>query len=553
MRKIFIIGLGCMLALLVGYTAYLSYSKSKESRLMNMSRGFVAHAELQNARLSLSEVLRINPRNVEATRMMAELVAGDSEADELQWRMRVTELAPGSAHDRIALAMAAAKAGDLALATNSLAQVALVDRKTASYQNAVGVLAIAERQPLLAEASFEAAASLDPTSGVPQLNLAVLRLHSTNGTSVTQAREELTALAQGADASYHCQALRELIADAYVHGHLNSALALCHRLLAETNSQFSDRILQLDVLQKTRGPELMTALAEARTAAGVNPLRIESLAGWEMKSVSPAETLGWFASLPASTQTNQPVAMFAAECRVARRDWPGLDATLRGQNWGALEFVRHALRARACYGEQMLDDRKAEWDQALQTAGEGMRNLTVLLQLCTQWSWQVEETDLLSTMFKNHPEEKWVEPLLIRELAASGRTRAMMNVFQQQCDQDPSDLQAKNNLAMTAMLLNAAEVHPFDLAVQNYQAQPTNITFASTYAFALYQQKKWAEALSVFAAFDARTLSQPDVAGYYAIVLQANGHAKLAKQYLAIALRAPGLLPEERNLFVIKP
>ena len=108
MRKIFIIGLGCMLALLVGYTAYLSYSKSKESRLMNMSRGFVAHAELQNARLSLSEVLRINPRNVEATRMMAELVAGDSEADELQWRMRVTELAPGSAHDRIALAMAAA-------------------------------------------------------------------------------------------------------------------------------------------------------------------------------------------------------------------------------------------------------------------------------------------------------------------------------------------------------------------------------------------------------------------------------------------------------------
>jgi hypothetical protein len=485
--------------------------------------------------------------------MMADLVAGDSAADELQWRIRVSELAPGSASDRISLAMAAAKTGNLALATNSLAQVALADRKTASYQNAVGVLAIAQHQPLVAETAFEAAASLDPASEVPQLNLAVLRLHSTNEVSVAQARQELSILAQGANPAYHCQALRELIADAYVHGELNSAMALCRRLLAETNSQFSDRILQLDVLQKNGGPELTAALAEARTAAGVNPLRIESLAGWEMKSVAPAETLGWFERLPAATQTNQPVALLAAECRVARRDWPGVDATLRGQNWGALEFVRHAFRARACYGEQLLDDRKAEWDQAVQTAGSGMKNLTLLLQLCTQWNWPAEEIGLLTTIFKNHPEEKWAEPLLIRDLASSGRTRAMLDVFQRQYDQDPSDLQAKNNLAMTAMLLNAAEVHPFDLAVQNYQAQPANITFASTYAFALYQQKKWAEALSVFAAFDAKTLSQPDVAGYYAIVLQANGHAKLAKQYLAIALRAPGLLPEERNLFVIKP
>ncbi len=549
MRKIFVIGLGGTLVLLIGYAAYLSYSKSKESRLMNMSRVFITHAERQNARLSLSEVLRIDPRNVEATRMMADLVAGDSGADELQWRMRVTELAPRSAKDRIALAMAAAKAGNLALATNSLAAVAAVDQKTAAYQNAVGVLAIAERQPLLAETAFETAASLDPSSEVPRLNLAVLRLHSTNQVSVALAREELTALAQGANQSYHCQALRELIADAYVHGQVNTAFALSRRLLAETNAQFSDRILQLDVLQKTHGPELMKALAGARTAAGVNPLRIESLAGWEMKSVPAAQTLGWFESLPASTQTNLPVAMLAAECRVTRRDWPELEATLRNQDWGALEFVRHALRARAYYGEQMLDDKKSEWDLARQTAGTGTKNSMVLLQLCTQWNWSVEKTDLLSTILKHHPEEKWAEPLLISELASSGRTRAMMNEFQQQYEQDSSNLQAKNNLAMTAMLLNATEVRPFDLALQNYQSQPTNIAFASTYAYSLCQQKRWADALNVFAAFDAKTLAEPEVAGYYAIVLQANGHAKLAKGYLAIALRAPRLLPEERRLF----
>jgi hypothetical protein len=245
--------------------------------------------------------------------------------------------------------------------------------------------------------------------------------------------------------------------------------------------------------------------------------------------------------------------MLAAECRLTQRDWSGLELTLQNQNWGPLEFVRHAFRARGYYGQQMLDDKTAEWDLARQTAGTALKNLAGLLELSTQWNWTVEKTDLLSAILKHHPEAKWAEPLLINELASSGRTRTLMNVFEQQYEADPSNLQAKNNLAMTALLLNATEVRPYDLALQNYESQPSNITFASTYAFSLYRQEKWAEALNVFAAFNAKTLSEPEVAGYYAIILRANGHAKLAKQYLEIALRAPRLLPEERNLFGLNP
>src|SRR5271168_2667399 len=155
MRKIFVIGLGCMFLLLVGWVAYLSYSKSKESRLMAMSRTFISQGDMQNARISLSEVLHIDPRNVEATRLMAELADGNPQTSELPWRKRVVELDPGSAKDLIALSMSALKAGDLGLATNSLAQVAAADQKTAEYQNSLGVIAIKEHQPLLAEASFQ--------------------------------------------------------------------------------------------------------------------------------------------------------------------------------------------------------------------------------------------------------------------------------------------------------------------------------------------------------------------------------------------------------------
>ena len=140
-------------------------------------------------------------------------------------------------------------------------------------------------------------------------------------------------------------------------------------------------------------------------------------------------------------------------------------------------------------------------------------------------------------------------PQLVKELAASGRTRALMALFQQQCELDPNDLQAKNNLTMTALLLNASEMQPFEMASQLYQLEPNNISIASTYAFSLYQQKRWGEALKVFAAFDPKTLDDPQVAGYYGIVLEANGHPRQAKEYLDKAKQAPLLLPEERELF----
>jgi hypothetical protein len=51
---------------------------------------------------------------------------------------------------------------------------------------------------------------------------------------------------------------------------------------------------------------------------------------------------------------------------------------------------------------------------------------------------------------------------------------------------NPADLANKNNLAVTALLLNATELKPHDLAREVYQKSNTNASFASTYAFSLY-------------------------------------------------------------------
>jgi len=100
---------------------------------------------------------------------------------------------------------------------------------------------------------------------------------------------------------------------------------------------------------------------------------------------------------------------------------------------------------------------------------------------------------------------------------------------------------------MTAMLLDAQELNPYDLAQEVYEKAPKNPGYVSTYALALYLQKKYNDALKVIEQLPSKELKDPSNAGYYGLILKANGDARAAS-YLNIALKG-GLLPEERKLF----
>jgi hypothetical protein len=86
----------------------------------------------------------------------------------------------------------------------------------------------------------------------------------------------------------------------------------------------------------------------------------------------------------------------------------------------------------------------------------------------------------------------------------------------------------KNNLAMTALLLDAKELKPHDLAREQYQKAPTNAAYNSTYAFSPHLQEKNAEALKVFQTLKPKELEDPSIAGYYGVVLNASGSKEKA-------------------------
>ena len=155
---------------------------------------------------------------------------------------------------------------------------------------------------------------------------------------------------------------------------------------------------------------------------------------------------------------------------------------------------------------------------------------------------------IIWTIVNQYPGEQWAFRALAQALFAGGRTRPLMMLYSQQVKRSPSDLGARNNLAMTALLLDAQELKPHELAREVYGKAPTNAAFISTYAFSLHLQKKDAEALKVIEQLKPQELQDPSIAGYYGLILKATGNGAKAKTCLELVSKTP-LLPEERKLF----
>ena len=547
MRKLIIIFLCCIIALLAGYASYRGYKVWKQNRMLNLARAFAAKGDNRNVLLCLRQVLSSNPRNLEAARMMAGVLEASHSPAALLYRARVVELAPKSLEDRLALAHTAMFFGDYMVATNALEGVDRAGKKTAAFHNIAGAVAAAANLRADAEAHFSEASRLDPTNPVPQLNLAVVRLHDTNAAALADARATLTRISVSSP-TLRCQALRELVLDSLRFRQTNDALTLSKNLVQQTNSTFSDKLLRLDVLRGAQSAEFKPALANCQRESGTNEAEIHELTMWQMARIGPAETLTWLQTLPMSLQTNQPVALFAAECYATLRNWPGLQNSLNQQDWAELDFLRHAFLARALRGQDMTAAAATEWEQALKIAKGQKSSLVMLLRLAAQWGWESEGEDILWTIVNQFPGEKWAFSALNQALFLSGRTQSLLMLYSQEIKRSPTDVGTKNNLAMAALLLDAQELKPHELAREVYNKVPTNAAYVSTYALSLHLQNKDAEALKVIERLKPQELQNPANAGYYGLILKATGDRAKARIYLDDAAKGH-LLPEEKKLF----
>lgn len=547
MRKIIIILSSCIVLLLLGYTSYRGYEVWKQSHGLTMAKAYFAKGDVRSTILSLQQVIHANPRNVDACRMMADLTEAARAPAALVWRQRVLELNPNSLDDRLALAQAAIVFEDYSLATNTLAAATEADRSTANYQDIAGTVALVGGHLDAAETYFTEAIRLNPSNSIPQVNLAVVRLHQTNVLDMAEARITLQRIIlSSSNPGLRGQARRELIKDALRFKDTSTALTISKDLVDQTNVAFGDKLLRLDVLASAKSPEFKPTLATYQHEAATNPGKLFDLTDWQMQHLSMAEALAWLQSLPTQTRTNQTAEILTAQCELQLGQWRELQNDIQHQNWNELDFTRHAFLARSLREQGLTEASSAEWGVALQTAGQQKGSLISLFRLAVGWKWNSEVEQILWTLVNQYPEEKWATPMLADALTSWHRTSSLVQLFNILHKRDPQNLAIANNLAMTALLTGAKEVDPNALALEAYQESPTNASYASTYAFSLYMQGKNAAALKIMQQLAPKDLNDVSIAGYYGLVLKANGNNAEAKTYLN---RASGALPEEQALF----
>jgi tetratricopeptide (TPR) repeat protein len=545
MRKLFLTLLCLCLVFVAAFAGYRGYKIWKQKHLVKLARAFLDKSDGANAILCLRQALHTNPNNLEACRMMADFADVARSPQAVVWRSRLVDLEPHSFTNRLALARTAMAVGDAALAQKTLDGADDASKKTAVYHKVAGAVDLSARRLPDAETHFSEAARLEPANPVSQLNLATLRLQKNDPQAPAEARAVLQALCT--NQAVRCDALRQLTLDALRHTNLNGALAFSGQLLKDTNSIFRDRMVHLDILGASTNSQQQSFLASLQKEAASDPPKTYAVAKSMLSAGKAQAALAWLKSLPPATRTNLPVPMIEAECYMAAKDWATLQTSLGKQDWSDMDCLRLACRSRAFREQGMGASAKADWASAMKATGNRRELLVQFLNLTATWDWPQEHEDVLWAVASHYPKEKWAIRGLAERFYAAGRTRSLLTLFTLAAQNDPADPAAKNNLAMTAMLLESWEKKPHDLAREVYAKFPTNASFVSTYAYSLLVQQHAGEALKTMEQLSPQQLEVASISGYYGLILQASGNAAKARKYLDLASKAT-LLPEEKKL-----
>jgi hypothetical protein len=536
----------CALAAVLGFGGYRGYGAWRKRHLSRQAQDFFAQRDYPSAALVARHVLQLDPKNAAACRIMAEIAELAGKREALSWREQVVALEPAVGDNKIALASSALRFRQFDLARRTLDGVEPAARASVKYHQLAGTLAIAEKKSAEAETEFAAALDLEPTNAQLALNLATVRLTSTDSGTKGRARAELARLAELS--ALRLDALRALTADALANKSLGDAEKWATQLRSEKGAKFSDLLLYAEANNKTAGAG--TALRDAETNAAASPVTAAALITWMNRHELAQAARDWALSLPSKILDAPPVPLAVAEAYSFLQDWNGLNAWVDGKNWGQEEFLRLAVVSHALHrltpGDRPSMEAQTAWAAALKATQNRPERLAAIAELAEGWNYAEEAADAWWIIANGNENAREALTALQRLYKAKQNSHGLLRVAKRALELNPADLVAANNYASLGLLITGDDTAR-RLATKLHRENPTNGLFSSTYAFALFTEGKTSEALREMETLKEGQLRHPVIAAYYFVILVENGKMERAHSFLSAANKAQ-LLPEEQEL-----
>jgi Flp pilus assembly protein TadD len=522
------------------------YRHYMEQQYARQAEQFMSKGDFSRAYLRTRQVMSINPDNIVATRINAELADWANSPFALYWRQRTVRLAP-TPSNRLALASTALRAEEFPYSTaaKTLDEIEPELRRDAKYHLVAGALAIKLNRLREAEQHYAEALRIQPDNPVTRMSLAVVQLQAKDPKVVTDSRITLELL--NTDGKLGILPLRSLVAESATARNFAQAEQLSNQVLTNARASFGDRLLHLSVLRAAGRTNFQSFLKETQQQALKHPAYIGELAAWLNQNGLASEALTWLRELPRQVASQGLIPMALADSYVALGKWKELETYLEAEHWVGQDHIRIALLALAMRNQSGSQSSALAWDRAIRLASDAPTALNMLAQLALNWGWMPEAEQALWHAAGKFPKQPWPLTTLQNLYIARRETAGLRRVYQTSMQRDPKDKLARNNFTMLSLLSGKDLPTAHKSAAELYAGEAGNPVFASTYAFSLHLQGKTKEGLEVLRALKPEELANPAVAVYYGVLLSAAGEAQAAKDYLDKSAKA-FLLPEELAL-----
>ena len=517
----------------------------KERQYAGRAAEFFSKGDLKHAVLDARSALDLNPKDVEANRIIAKSLESLGSPDAILWRKRLFSIAPGDPENSAALAKAAFVAGDIAIAEETLDQLKPADRDTALYHEVAAGIAVSKEDAAGAESHWAEAVRLNPAEDTYKLKLAALRIKSNTPAARTSALEAFEQLR--AKDAYRIVALRALIEDAMSHDRSRRARELVDDLVACREATFFDKIWRLSVLRAVNDPKSAAYLSELKESAVSKPEDLSQLFDWMNRSNLALMVSDFAATLPAGVAAKPPVSLTIADSYVKGLDWKKLRTFTMAASWGSLDFMRLAYLSRALSRLGETSGAENEWRKSLAAAQGDALRMQMLLKLVQGWRWEEGTDDALRKLSVDETPPLWVLQALWAVSLKAGDSSELFRLSSLITKMDPKSVPARNKFIWLSLIRHAEYSYPHQLAEKLYRENKTNINVATTYALSLYLEGKSFEALAIMLPFKPADLREPSVALYYGMFLASAGKIEKAVEFIDIGESAP-LLREEREL-----
>lgn len=544
--KIILWTVGVILVVSVaGVVGFHQFRAWQQRRLVAEANALVNEGDYRRASLDARRILQINPESADACRILARIAEKSGSRSALEWRRRLLDLGKATDSDLVLLARAAVKFDDRQTAEVAMGKLPQRAKDTADYHALLADIAFTKRDGAEMERQLSEAARLDPANKDYAMRLAALRLGASDPTLRAEGKTVLVEMQK--DPALRREATRFLAEDALRQNLTLTALELARELNSYPNKTFADQLLLLTALDAAKDNAFAGYLAEMKTFSAEDPERAAALLTWLNMHKRESEAIAWSATLSPGILGQKMFQIALSDSYVAAKDWKGLQRLTNSGNWGTVDFLRHALQARALRELGNEPEFASQWNEALKSIGTNPRDALSLAETVEKWGWRAEAIDLLWLLAKDPVKADEALRTLSNYFSKNGDTENLYRVLLHEMELHPDDPNVENNFAQISLLLGLNTDRGQRAAREVYEKDPKNPAYVSTYAFALHVAGESKKALKILESLTTEQLHQPEVAAYYGVILAATGDQARAAEFLNIGEKAP-LLPQEKAL-----